>query len=83
MIFRKIQILCHLQFYVIFCETSKQQLKSKRMDETVKEVGQSVRKEIQEATLFSSWSPDPTKINYERQKIPGATEASFNANPAM
>ena len=28
----------------IFCETSKQQLKLKRIDETVKEVGQAIRK---------------------------------------
>ena len=43
----------------------------KRIDESVKEVGQAIRKEIQEATpMFSFWPPDPIEIKYERAKIP-------------
>ena len=48
---------------LMLCENSKQHLKSKRIDETVKEVGQAIRNEIQEATpMFSSWPPDLTEI---------------------
>ena len=49
-----------------------------------KGVGQAIRKEIQEATpMFSSCSPDPNEIKYEREKIPELLEASFKNNPAI
>lgn len=56
---------------LMFFETSKQHLKSRRIDETVKEVGQPIQKQIPEPTsTFSSWPTDPTEIKHETAKIP-------------
>ena len=46
----------------IFCETSKQHLKPNRIDETVKEVGQAIRKEIQELATRTTYKKKPRKI---------------------
>ena len=55
----------------IFCEASKQHLQPDRISDKVKEVGEAIRKEIQETKpMFTSWPPDPTDIKYEKAKIP-------------